>query len=158
MLFTLYALTLLIYAVRHLMLTIDQVVDYTKTPVQDQLRESYCSQPFDKIIDCHGTPELYTACGSYLRPSPVAFTTVGIAHSSYTMFSVLYATSVMIKNMLLPSWLGGGTRAYNAVSSFVDLNALEKLKMEVEESDVKIVLDGGRAWRMQDALKVCPTE
>jgi len=80
---------------------------------------------------------------------------VGVAFAEYTVSSMVYATSLMLKNTWWPRALGGGPRDYICVSAFVTLEALQRLKELVEERKLAVVLDS--CWDMGDVLKVSYT-
>jgi len=68
---------------------------------------------------------------------------------------MVYATSLMLKNIWWPRALGGGPRDYICVSAFVTLEALQRLRELVEERKLAVVLDS--CWDMGDILKVSYT-
>jgi hypothetical protein len=68
---------------------------------------------------------------------------------------MVYATSLMLKNIWWPRALGGGPRDYICVSAFVTLEALQRLRELVEERKLAVVLDS--CWGMGDVLKVSYT-
>jgi hypothetical protein len=80
---------------------------------------------------------------------------VGVAFAEYTVSSMVYATSLMLKNIWWPRALGGGPRDYICVSAFVTLEALQRLRELVEERKLAVVLDS--CWGMGDVLKVSYT-
>jgi NADPH:quinone reductase-like Zn-dependent oxidoreductase len=133
---------------------VKQVIDYTAhSPVHAHLAKEHglSASPFDLIIDCYGIQDLWTHCASYLSPKG-AFITVGVAHSKYTVSSILYATSVMLWNSFWPTILGGVNRPYVCVQGFVTLSSLEKLRDWVEKGELDIVIDS--VWKMEDVLLV----
>ena len=132
-------------------LGVDEMVDYTEDSVEKMLRTRYGDDPFDKIIDAHGTGELYTHAEQYLKPSETAFTTVGIAHTNYSTFSVLYAAGTMLVHAWRPAWLGGGKRVFKNITGFVTEEGLQTLKTEVEEGRIEVKTE---VYRMEEVLKV----
>lgn len=131
-----------------------QVIDYTAySPVHTHLAAQHglSASPFDLIIDCYGIQDLWTHCASYLSPKG-AFITVGVAHSQYTVPSILYATSLMLRNSFWPTILGGVNRPYVCVQGFVTLSGLEKLRDWVGKGELQVVVDS--VWKMEDALLV----
>jgi hypothetical protein len=77
---------------------------------------------------------------------------VGVALAEYTVSSMVYASSLMLKNNWWPRALGGGLRDYICVSAFVTLEDLQRLRELVEEGKLAVVLDS--CWDMGDVLKV----
>jgi NADPH:quinone reductase-like Zn-dependent oxidoreductase len=129
-----------------------QVIDYkSQGPVPEYLTKEFSATPFDVIIDAYGIQELFTNCASYLKKGK-PFVTVGIAHVSYTTSSILYATSVMLKNAWWPRFLGGVDREYVCIGAFVTRQYLEKLKDLFEEGKLNVAVDS--KWNLGDALMV----
>lgn len=108
---------------------------------------------FDKIIDAHGSQELWDSSASYLRPgSDHSYTTVGPAMTSYSVLGMLGAVGKMLYNVMIPTWLGGVPRTYQQIAAFVDGEKLDKLRDLVEEEKLKVEVSG--VWTMEEALKV----
>jgi reticulon-4-interacting protein 1, mitochondrial len=116
------------------------------------LAKKYSKSLFDVIIDAYGVQELFTHCPFYLAPGK-PFVTVGIAFVSYSVSSLLYASSCMLQNMLWPRLLGGVDRPYVQVTALASLAGLEKLAELAEEDCFDVVIDS--SWDMEDVLKVC---
>jgi hypothetical protein len=103
------------------------------------------------VIDARGVQDLYTYCGDYLDPGK-KFVSIGVAFREYSVSSMLYAVGLMLKNTWLPRALGGGSRDYVRISSFVSLEAMDKLKNVVEKGKIAIVVDS--CWDMEEVLEV----
>ena len=80
---------------------------------------------------------------------------MGVAFAEYTVPSMLYALSLMLKNTGWPRALGGGPRDYIYISAIVTLEALQRLRELVEQGKLAVVLDS--CWDMGDVLKVTYT-
>jgi len=80
---------------------------------------------------------------------------VGVAFAEYTVSSMIYASSLMLKNTWWPRALGGGPRNYICVTAVATLEALQRLRELVEEGKLAVVLDS--CWEMEDVLKVSYT-
>jgi len=122
--------------------------------VHKHLATKYAKIPFDVIIDAYGVQELFNHCPSYLAPGK-PFVTVGIAPASYSISSLIYASSCMLQNMLWPRLLGGVNRAYLQITALASLAGLEKLAELAEEGCFEVAID--LSWDMEDVLKVCWT-
>jgi hypothetical protein len=133
----------------------EQVIDYqAKAPVHQYLATQYSDSRFNVIIDAYGSHDLYTHCAGYLEPGK-PFVTVGVAFAEYTVSSMLYALSLMLKNTWWPRALGGCPRDYVCISAVVTLEALQRLRELVEQGKLAVVLDS--CWDMGDVLKVSYT-
>lgn len=129
-----------------------QVIDYqAHEPVHQYLATCYAKTRFDVIIDAFGVQDLYTHCADYLEPGK-PFVSVGVVFQEYSISSLLYASSLMLKNTWWPKILGCGLRDYVCVSGFTSLEAMEKLGKMVEEGKLKVVVDS--CWDMEDFLRV----
>jgi hypothetical protein len=122
-----------------------------RNPAHQYLATHYSSNRFNVIIDAYGSHELYTHCADYLELGK-PFVTVGVAFAEYTVSSMIYASSLMLKNAWWPRALGGVPRDYIRVSAFVTLEALERLRELVEHGKLAVVLDS--CWNMEDILRV----
>jgi hypothetical protein len=130
----------------------EQVINYqAKAPVHQYLTTQYSNNRFNVIIDAYGSHELYAHCAGYLEPGK-PFVTVGVAFARYTVSSMLYAVSLMLKDTWWPRALGGGRRDYICISAIVTLEALQRLRELVEQGKLAVVLDS--CWDMGDVLKV----
>ena len=88
----------------------------------------------------------------YLKESG-PFVTAGIALREYTlsnMFEIAYY--MMLKNVLLPVWLGGVPRKYVRVTGVITAARLQELGDLVEDGKLKVVVDS--VWDMVDVQKV----
>jgi hypothetical protein len=79
------------------------------------------------------------------------FVTVGPAPPDYSFSGVLYIVGAMIRNELLPRWLGGVDRPYLSARGFASLEGLERVSRLAEEG-LKVPIDS--VWGLEDALKV----
>lgn len=77
--------------------------------------------------------------------------TVGVAADKHTFSCILHTVFIMLKNMMLPRFLGGGDRQYSQVTAFASLESLEKLANLAGEGQLKVISDS--VWDMEDALK-----
>jgi reticulon-4-interacting protein 1, mitochondrial len=118
------------------------------------LATKYAENPFDIIVDAYGVQEVFAHCPFYLAPGK-PFVTVGIAFTSYSISSLLYASICMLQNMLWPRLFGGVDRPYVQVTALASLASLEKLAELAEEDCFDIVIDS--SWEMEDILQVCFT-
>lgn len=133
-------------------MNLQQVIDYQANfPLSQYLTTQYSNGPFDVIIDAYGVQDLFTHCADYLKPGK-SFVSVGIAHASYSVSSILYSTWLMMKNSFWPRMLGGIQRDFVCVQGFTSLPALERLGELAGEGILNIPLDS--CWDMEDALKV----
>ena len=80
---------------------------------------------------------------------------MGVAFAEYTVSSMVYASSLILKNTWWPRALGGGPRNYISVTAVATLEALQRLRELAEEKKLAVVLDS--CWDMGDALKVSYT-
>ena len=77
---------------------------------------------------------------------------MGVAFAEYTISSMLYALSLMLKNTWWPRALGGSPRDYICISAIVTLEALQRLGELVEQGKLAVELDS--CWDLGDVLKV----
>jgi NADPH:quinone reductase-like Zn-dependent oxidoreductase len=89
-------------------------------------------------------------CAGYLTENGL-FVTVGIAFDEYTYPSMLHAVFQMLKNVVLPCWIGGAPRRYVQAASFVDQDRLHRLKRFCEEGTLRVHIDS--RWGFEDAPK-----
>lgn len=130
----------------------DEVVDYqAHAPVHKFLAGTYVEDKFDVVIDAYGVQDFFAHSAGYLKPRK-QFVTVGIAFAEYTTSSLLYAVGQMMKNALLPSWLGGVNRPYAQITGMATLEGLESLRDMVENGQLRGVVDG--VWEMENVLEV----
>lgn len=78
----------------------DEVIDYRTTDVVSQLKRS--GTQYDLIVDNVFTPDIYWNSADYLKPNCYYITPAGDAK-----WSVIWS---LLQILLLPSWLGGGSR------------------------------------------------
>ncbi|KAG8168775.1 hypothetical protein KVR01_001524 [Diaporthe batatas] len=126
----------------------DEVLDYTQGDLVAALKAK--GQVFDLVVDNIGSPsDLYSACGEFVVPDG-QFVQVGMGMSMANM-------RLMTSRMLLPSFLGGGSRKFSlavAKNKHQDLACLGewiaagKIKVEVDE-----VFDFGDAPKAYEKLR-----
>ncbi|KAH0544779.1 hypothetical protein FGG08_001146 [Glutinoglossum americanum] len=129
----------------------DEIIDYTAhSSLPAYLKSHHSSPPFTSIIDAHGSSDLYLNSSDYLAPEG-SYVTVGVAHSDYTVPSMLYAVYSMLWNAWVPHWLGGGERRYVNANVTANLEMLEELGRLVREGKIRVLVDS--RWDGRDALK-----
>jgi NADPH:quinone reductase-like Zn-dependent oxidoreductase len=121
-------------------------------PVTEYLEEKFGDFKFDVVIDALGIQEIWDYCALYLKESGL-FVTVGVALADYTLSSMFEVAYLMIlKNVLLPVWLGGVPRKYVLVTALVTSARLQELGKLMEEGKLKVTVDS--VWEMVDVQKV----
>ncbi|KAF3902491.1 hypothetical protein ABW21_db0203428 [Orbilia brochopaga] len=122
----------------------DEVVDYQKMDsISKQLATLYGSHPFDAILDCHGSQEVYNHCAKYLKPNGNYASAGGVKIESWNWMTFIGTAWQIILNMLwpTPTWLGGTGRTLKSLT-VMDYTVEEKLKLvkmhEVDEIRVWI--------------------
>ncbi|CAK7236659.1 hypothetical protein SCUCBS95973_009683 [Sporothrix curviconia] len=90
----------------------DEFVDYKAHPgsLSKFLKDQYGNTPFDFVMDCVGTQDLFVGSPGYLKADG-ALLNIGAVDG--------FVASVwnLLSNMLLPAWLGGVPRRYIFFSS-----------------------------------------
>ncbi|EEP80074.1 predicted protein [Uncinocarpus reesii 1704] len=134
----------------------DEVVDYKSFSNSEHwsltqyLKSRYGNESkFDAIFDAYGSQELWEACSGYLKSGrdhvyATVGPKVGCAYSAIPGFFWK-----VMKNTLLPSWLGGVPRTYRQISAFLDADALEKCREVVLDGAVKAHVGG--VWELEKA-------
>ncbi|KIX06484.1 uncharacterized protein Z518_04460 [Rhinocladiella mackenziei CBS 650.93] len=129
----------------------DMVIDHrANSPVHQFLAEKYSNNKFDAVVDAYGVQELVDNCHRFLKEGG-PFVTVGIAFKEYTYCSMLFAVSRMLKNVLVPRFLGGPPRKYVQVSSLVTPEGLERLKKFCDDGKMTVPIDS--CWEFEDVYK-----
>lgn len=121
----------------------DEVLDYTEGDLVGTLKAK--GQVFDLVVDNVGSSprDLYTACREFLKPSG-RFVQVGAGMSMADM-------SLMTSRMLLPSFLGGGSRKFSLAVAKNKHEDLARLGEWIAAGKIKVVVD--EAFEFEDAPK-----
>ncbi|KAJ4341954.1 Reticulon-4-interacting protein 1, mitochondrial [Ascochyta clinopodiicola] len=110
----------------------DEVLDYKKGSIVDQLKAQ--GKPFDVILDNVGNPtNLYKASNKYLVPQGT-FVQIGLGMD-------LSAMRQFFGNLLLPSFLGGGSAKYLYSVTKPNQIDLKQLSKWAEQGQIKPVVD-----------------
>jgi reticulon-4-interacting protein 1, mitochondrial len=88
---------------------------------------------------------------SYLA-SGKPFISVGVLFQRLTFSNIFSSSMLMLKNNLLPRWLGGTDRVYVLLSTVEDRKNLEELRRLVEEEGLKTAVD--EVLEFEDVLQV----
>ena len=121
----------------------DEVVDYTKSDVVEELRKK--GQVFKLVLDNVGTPwNLYKAADDFLLPDG-KFVQVGAVASLETLKSIL-------SRALLPAALGGGSRSYTMMLPKHQPDDLTVMAVWVREGKLKPVIEEPR-YELENAAK-----
>lgn len=92
----------------------DEVVDYRSVALTTYLADNYSGdKSFDVIMDCIGVDAIFRASPAYLKPGG-AYATIG-APTHEGIGSVMKFGVEMMRNMLLPGFLGGTPRKYEFI-------------------------------------------
>ena len=120
----------------------DEVLDYTQGDLVGALKAK--GQVFDLVVDNIGSPsDLYSACGEFVVPSG-QFVQVGMGMSMADM-------RLMTSRMLLPSFLGGGSRKFSLAVAKNKHEDLARLGEWIAAGKIKVVVD--EVFEYEDAPK-----
>lgn len=120
----------------------DEVLDYTKGDLVAALKAK--GQVFDLVVDNVGSPsDLYSTCGEFVVPDG-QFVQVGMGMSMADMRS-------MTSRMLLPAFLGGGSRKFSLAVAKNKHEDLARLGEWIAAGKVKVVVD--EVFEFEDAPK-----
>ena len=120
----------------------DEVLDYTQGDLVSELKAK--GQVFDLVVDNVGSPaDLYSACGEFVVPGG-RFVQVGMGMSMADM-------RLMTSRMLLPSFLGGGSRKFSLAVAKNKHEDLARLGEWVAAGKIKVVVD--EVFEFEDAPK-----
>jgi NADPH:quinone reductase-like Zn-dependent oxidoreductase len=117
----------------------DDVIDYTSVNLVEYLTQKYAAQPFDMVVDTHGSFDLYNACPKFLKENgdfmPMAFET------STEKRGYISLALNLIAAYALPAWLGGVPRRFTM--SYMDpaVGGLRVIGVWVDNKQVKPRLD-----------------
>ncbi|EPS45495.1 hypothetical protein H072_527 [Dactylellina haptotyla CBS 200.50] len=133
----------------------DEVVDYQKTKsISNQLATLYGSHPFDAILDCHGSQEVYNHCAKYLKPDGNYASAGGVKIENWNLSTFFGTAWKILLNMIWPTstWLGGTGRKLKSLT-VMDYTIEEKMKLVKmhEGGDIRVEIDS--VWPAEDALK-----
>lgn len=125
----------------------DTVIDYRSTNLVDALKEwAQKNGPFDQIIDNVGSDShVYWQAHHYLKAGG-NYVQVGAGMDVGSIVT-------MAKQMLLPTALGGGKRAFQFVSVAVKKNDLENLGQWLAEGKIKAVIEDSNRFDLADTKK-----
>lgn len=119
----------------------DEVLDYTASPLLEQLRASHS---FDCVVDyVFSDPALYYQAHTYTTASAIFAEVAGSPTLAFMRF--------VMGAMLLPAFLGGGRRRLKIVAGDVKRETLEKLAEWIVEGKIKPVTD--RVFPMEDVVE-----
>ncbi|KAG6358901.1 hypothetical protein INS49_012421 [Diaporthe citri] len=121
----------------------DEVLDYTEGDLVGTLKAK--GQVFDLVVDNVGSSprDLYSACGEFLKPSG-QFVQVGAGMSMADM-------KLMTSRMMLPSFLGGGSRKFSLAVAKNKHEDLARLGEWIAAGKIKVVVD--EVFEFEDAPK-----
>ncbi|KAL1878287.1 hypothetical protein Daus18300_002205 [Diaporthe australafricana] len=121
----------------------DEVLDYTKGGLVDTLKAK--GQVFNLVVDNIGSSpqDLYSACGEFLVPSG-QFVQVGAGMSMADI-------KLMTSRMMLPSFLGGGSRKFSLAVAQSKHEDLKRLGEWIADGKIKVVVD--EVFEFEDAAK-----
>ncbi|KAK6544124.1 hypothetical protein TWF694_000833 [Orbilia ellipsospora] len=133
----------------------DEVVDYQKTnSVSNQLATLYGSQPFDAILDCHGSQEVYNHCAKYLKLDGRYASAGGVKIEQWNLATFIGTAWKIILNIVWPTttWLGGTGRKFrNFTVMEYTVEDKQKLVKMYEDGEIKVVIDS--IWPAEEALE-----
>lgn len=110
----------------------DEVLDYTQGDLVSALKAK--GQFFDLVVDNVGSPsDLYSTCGEFVVPGG-QFVQVGMGMSMADM-------KLMTSRMLLPSFLGGGSRKFSLAVAKNKHEDLARLGEWIAAGKIKVVVD-----------------
>ncbi|CAK1356238.1 unnamed protein product [Cercospora beticola] len=110
----------------------DEVLDYKEADIVQQLKSA--DKPFDMILDNVGVPtNLYRISHEFLT-SKGTYVQVGNG-MDFSAFRVL------LGNMFLPSFLGGGKRKYVFAVTKPNREDLQQLATWVQEGKIRVIVD-----------------
>lgn len=121
----------------------DEVIDYAQGDLVAALKAK--GQVFDLVVDNVGSSprDLYSACGEFLKPSG-QFVQVGAGMSMSDM-------GLMTSRMMLPSFLGGGSRKFSLAVAQNKHEDLARLGEWIAAGKIKVVVD--EVFEFEDAPK-----
>ncbi|KAF2177320.1 NAD(P)-binding protein [Zopfia rhizophila CBS 207.26] len=124
----------------------DEVIDYrSNIPVFAHLARHYASQKFDAILDTVGIQSLYESSPSYLKPCGL-YVNVGAYEGG-----MLWITWCALKNLFLPTWLGGTPRKWIFFATEPTYEAAEQLLKYLKEGKVRPVV--GSEFEFEEVLQ-----
>lgn len=110
----------------------DDVLDYTQGDLVGALKAK--GHVFDLVVDNVGSPsDLYSACGDFVVPGG-QFVQVGTGMSMADM-------KLMTSRMLLPSFMGGGSRKFSLAVAKNKHEDLARLGEWIAAGKIKVVVD-----------------
>ncbi|CAK7209390.1 hypothetical protein SBRCBS47491_000425 [Sporothrix bragantina] len=123
----------------------DEFVDYQAHPnsLPAFLKETYGHTPFDFVMDCVGTQDLFVGSPGYLKADGALLNIGAVDGVAASMWNLL-------SNMFLPSWLGGVPRRYMFFSSPPLRDDAVYLAQLLGEGKLKVPVDS--VFDMKDLL------
>ncbi|KAF8172608.1 NAD(P)-binding protein [Mycena galopus ATCC 62051] len=136
-----------------LSLGVDEFIDYTQTPLVEQLLAKPPSPKFHALFDAAGLsdPALYLNSASYLAPGGMYTSAGSFPHSRTEIFGVLRQ---LCEAFLRPTWLGGVPRKC-APKIMIDFGKedIEIVRNLVATGTVKPIVDSVYSFDQEGVLK-----
>lgn len=125
----------------------DQIVDYrsVQPSVTGFLKDTCGNQPFDAILDCVGSQDIYEASPGFLKPDGKVVC-VGALDGMWAHLKQSW------RNNYLPVVLGGTPRKWLFISAEANAKTISQLKQYADEGKLKATVDS--EFKMEDALAV----
>lgn len=125
----------------------NEVLDYQKVEpdLPRYLAAESAKKPFDAILDCVGSQNLYEACPPFLKAR-------GRYLSIGSMGGIRMVMYQRVKNTLWPKWLGGTPRNWMFFEAVPTAKTMQQLQQYVSEGKLKCIVDS--TYKMEDALEV----
>ncbi|MCJ1320391.1 zinc ion binding [Xylographa vitiligo] len=122
-----------------------EVIDYRQYPrLEAYLGSEYSRRPFDAVFDTMGVQSLFEQSPKFLKHNGL-FINIG-AYDGGAWFTLW----CWLKNVFLPTILGGIPRRYIMFSTIPDGEAAKQLAKLVEDDKLKVVIDS--MYKMEDVL------
>ena len=124
----------------------DEFIDYRAHPdsLSSFLTTTYGNSPFDFVMDCVGSQDLYARSPGYLKADGALLNIGGMQGSAVKIMRNI------LSNILLPTWLGGVPRRYMFFSSPPLRDDAVYLCQLLGEGKLKVPVDS--VFEMEDAL------
>ncbi|KDQ18540.1 hypothetical protein BOTBODRAFT_28927 [Botryobasidium botryosum FD-172 SS1] len=123
----------------------DEILDYTASPLWNQLSSATTPYQFDAIFDAVGTTALFTHSKAYLSPKG---TYVSIVPEMNGVFGTLWG---LFETSCRPTWLGGTPRTFKFFSMKPSKKNLQYLADLAREGKLTVPVDS--EYAMEDTLK-----
>jgi len=115
-----------------------QILDYTTSPIEQQLASSYSlssSHGFDLILDTMGSQPIYKNFAKYLLPRCQVINVGGTAPKAVFSLATGRVLLSFVLNGLRPTWLGGPPRKWTHAFLEAKTQYLEDLAKWAEEGE-----------------------